>query len=43
MADNPFFSENIPDLVPEGDVARQAVELIARLRVPGSGERVGMD
>ena len=28
MADNPFFSENIPDLVPEGDVARQAVDLL---------------
>src|SRR5271165_1760472 len=26
MADNSFTSGNIPDLVPEGDVARQAVD-----------------
>jgi hypothetical protein len=26
MADNPFTSGNIPDLVPEGDAARQAVD-----------------
>ncbi len=28
MADNPFTSGNVPDLVPEGDAARQAVDLL---------------